>query len=1679
MSPESRPAVLAGPQRTYPNETCLHVLLEEQARRTPDAPALRWEGGALTYRALDEAANRVAHALRGRGVGPDVLVGVCMERSPEMVLALLGTLKAGGAYVPIDPDLPDARVKYMLDDARPAVVVCQPALADRLSPSGVPVMPLQGAEGCGEHPSTPPETGAGAGNLAYMIYTSGSTGKPKGAMNEHRGIVNRLCWMQEVFQLTADDRVLQKTPYSFDVSVWEFFLPLLAGATLVMARPGGHKDPQYLTGCIAEERITVIHFVPSMLRYFLEAPSIDRAASLRAVVCSGEALTRDLVDRAHELLRADLYNLYGPTEAAVDVTWWQCPRDGASAVVPIGFPIANTRLYLCDPKGVLLPGGVEGELCIAGIAVGRGYRGRPELTAERFLPDPLAADGRMYRTGDLARFLADGTVEYLGRLDFQVKIRGFRIELGEIEVDLAEVPGVRHCVVAAQGDDGSERFLAAYVVETAPGAFVEEQARRTLRERLPEHMVPSFFTVLPELPLLPNGKLDRKALPEPRRKAAERQRREAVERPAGAVEAGLAAIWRRLLGTEDVGVTDSFFDVGGNSLLALRLVAAIQRAFGREISVVKAFQYPDIRRMAAYLERGDQAVAPMLERVEERAIRQRIGRTVDDPLRDGVAVIGMAGRFPGAPDVPTLWRNLCGGVESITRFTREEIDPLVDERLRDDPDYVMARGVVEGADLFDAPFFGISPREAEAMDPQQRVFLELAWSALENAGYDAQRFDGLVGVFAGSGDNHYYPLCVLEHPEHVAMVGPLVVEYGNEKDYIATRVSYAMNLTGPSVSASTGCSTSLLAVDNAVRSLMDWECDMALAGGADIGVPQRRGFLYQLNGPFSRDGHCRPFDADASGTMFNDGAGLVVLKRLADALRDGDTVYAVIRGTAKNNDGNRKVSFLAPSVDGQAEVLAMAYANADVPPETVGYVEAHGTGTPLGDPIEIEALTRVFGARTDRKQFCRIGSIKGNIGHPTIASGIAGLIKAVLCLYHETIPATLHYRAPNPRINFKESPFTVVDRLTPWPRGETPRRAGVSSFGFGGTNVHVVLEEPPAAAPAPKRARPLQILPLSAKTEGSLQRSVDALASFLETEPPPSLDDAAATLALGRASFPFRAFALGRDRSDAARRLRSPGAFGSGRSHRVEAAAPVVFMFPGQGSQYPGMGRSLAREEPVFREAFRQCAEILKPRLGLDLEGILHAASGSAEERNEALKDTRVTQPALFAVEYALARLWMSWGVRPAACIGHSIGEFVAAALAEVFSLEDALTLVSTRSRLLAELPRGSMASVRMAPAEVERMLPPSLQLAASNSPRLCVVSGPDDEVGAFVERLAAEGVESRPLHTSHAFHSAMVEPAVEPFVAAVRSVKLKAPVLPIMSTVTAEWLSDAEAADPQYWGRHMRRTVRFSEAVTRLLGEPRFFLEVGPRNTLYTLTLQHSPGAAGSRVAASLSDADGDEAEWGAILNALGSLWVAGQEVDWAAFYAARGCRRVPLPTYAFESRRYWLSGRRRAGRAEEAAETGAREPAAELSAPRTPAAGAPAGAPAAAPEGSLRRRVLSLLESTSGLSMEGVDPAATTFLEMGMDSLFLTQIAFRIGKDFGVKTTYGQLMRDHPTIDALVTLVAGGAAAAPSAPAAGGDGGAPAPGARLGRDQQGNPAWFVPDPQRPGKYLMLAERP
>jgi amino acid adenylation domain-containing protein len=1190
---------------------------------------------------------------------------------------------------------------------------------------------------------------------------------------------------------------------------------------------------------------------------------------------------------------------------------------------------------------------------------------------------------------DVPLLTAEGWRSALARCGFE-GVHAFpapaAAEDGELAADLDAMP--QH-VIAAQGPASVSRFKP-------------EELAAFLGDRLQGHMVPQRFFLLEKLPLTANGKIDLAALPRdiaagPQGSAQERR----VAVPRSEAEERILGIWKEVLGVERLGISDNFFEVGGDSLLMTAVLRKINQSRQTPLTTAELFSYPTVQSLAEHLSGGAKPgkvqPAAAVEGPRERGPRA---------AAHDIAVIGLAGRFPDARNVEELWQNLSAGRCAVRTFSDEELlqSGVAPAELAQ-ANYVKAGVVLEGMQLFDAPFFGFTPREAEVMDPQQRFLLECAVEALDAAGYPGERYAGRVGVFVGKGTSLYLLEHVLRRPDLIEKLGLMSLLYVNEKDFAATLVSYKLNLTGPSVNVNTGCSTSLVAVHSACQSLLNGECEIALAGGVSfVSTLERSGYLYHEGQIASATGLCRAFSDDADGAVFGHGAGLVVLKPLAAALRDRDTIHAVIKGSAINNDGMLKVGYSAPSLQGQAKVLAEAQARAGLAPDSIQLVEAHGTGTNLGDPIELGALRQVFGGPRADGSRCALGSVKSNVGHLDSAAGVAGLIKVVEALKHRQIPPTLHVSVPTRKMDFADSPFYLSTELADWPAGPEPRRAGVSSFGVGGTNAHVIVEEAPSLAE--RMVRPAagapQLLPLSAKSRGSLKEAAQALAGHLGRHPELSLEDVAFTLQAGRNAYAYRGYLMCDSLTEAQSRLAGEGLPRVAGRSSGQTTPAVAFLFPGQGAQRRGVTRELYQEQPAFRSELDRCAEIVRQYTDRDIRDWLYAETADLD-----VDQTEIAQPLLFAVEYALARFWESLGVRPVAMVGHSLGEYVAACLAGVFSLEEALSLVVVRGQLMQSLEPGRMMAVSCGEERLLAFLEGSkCSLAAVNGPEQCVASGAAGDLDALQRRLEAAEILCRSLRISHAFHSSMVEPVLDVFEQCVAEVDRRPPSIPFLSNLSGTWIEDGQATSPAYWARHLREAVRFADSAQELLKlSGTVLLEVGPGHSLSTL--MKASGAPLQRTVPTFGyDTGAHGGEVRAVLDALGQLWQQGIDIDWTGLHAGRQPGRVPLPAYSFERKRYWIE---RGGLGREAgpapAADGAEPEAAVLEEAWDDLAGhaRPELHTAYVPPGNeIEVKLAAIWQSYLGIENVGI---RDNFFELGGDSLLAARVYAQIKKALDVE--------------------------------------------------------------------------
>lgn len=1598
----------------------------EVVEKTPEQLAVEHGARTLTYRQLDAYSDGLAAELlqHGLGNGP---VGLLANRSLEMVVAVMAAIKLGCGYVPLDPMYPADRLRYMLSNSGAKVLLAHDELTSLVTGyEGVVLSLSQRADFSHPAGDAPCQR---LGDMGYVIYTSGSTGTPKGVEMGQGALQHLIDWQLRNTSVGPGARTLQFSPLSFDVSFQEIFATLCSGGTLVLIDAELRLDSPRLRDFLRSQRVERLFLPFVALQALAECSSKETNLPLKEVITAGEQLvtTPALQQFFRNMPGCLLYNHYGPSETHVVTSYLLPPEvERWAKLPPIGFAVDGVLLYVLDEQLNPVTNGDAGELYIGGLLLANGYAGREDLTKERFLPDPFAPGGRIYKTGDLVRRLADGALEYLGRIDSQVKIRGFRVELGEVEAAISRHPNVSQVAVVARQDGDKPKRLVGYVVCKSGSLVKPPELRAHLLPLLPDYMLPSGYVYLDDLPRTPSGKIDRRALPAPERKRPELNT--VYVSPATDLERAIVGIWCDLLELDQVGLDDDFFELGGTSLLALRFVRVLAERTGHEPGIAQLFGRTTPRALAALLEGTDET-----ENLLQQAIarRNRGSHAASEPI----AVVGWAGRFPGADSIEELIELLTQGREGVTFFSAAELDPTIPDDVKNDASYVRARGVLREPWLFDAELFGISPREAQMIDPQQRQLLELCWLALENAGCNPEAHPGQIGVFAGVMNNTYYSELVLPNTQAVEGFGAFNAMTANEKDYVATRVSYRLNLTGPSISVHTACSTSLVAVHLACQSLRTMDSDVALAGGASVTVPVVSGYSYNEGGMLSADGHCRSFDAAATGTTFGDGAAVVVLKRLSDAQRDGDVVHAVILGSAVNNDGAHKASFTAPSLDGQAKAITHALAVAGVPPESVGYVEAHGTATPIGDPIEVAGLVKAYGKASAVAPVCGLGSIKSNLGHMTAAAGVAGLIKAAVSVERNMLFPTVHFSKLNPSIDLAQR-FFVTTSAEPFKTSEGPRRAAVSSMGVGGTNAHAILEQPPAVTPSGP-SRPNQSFWFSARTEAALRTHLEQVKQVIAGSGEVSPADIAYTLAVGRRAFRRRSALVASSTSELLGELEK--ALGKAQLGVDASPRPLTFVFPGQGTQYPRMAMGLYDTEPAFRAAMDQCAEAVSQELPIPLLDLIGSANLDEAAAADRLQETRFAQPAIFAVEYSLAQLALSVGLKPVAALGHSVGEFVAATLAGVFRLEDAIRLVAVRGRAMQNMAAGAMLSVRETPERVRELLVPQTELAAINGKKLVVVAGPDQAIGELEAKLQLAEIPAKRLRTSHAFHSWMMEDAVRVFREALARVELRPPQLPFVSTATGTWIENSEATDPEYWAQHLRRAVLFSQALQTLWARHSgVLLELGPAGTLPALARQSIDGAVAA--VSALGPVGDGAAERRAWVRCVGALWEQGVSVSPAAFYRHEVRRKVELPPRPLERKRFWL----------ERPKTNVDQPQHKIVADHAQAPSAPSPAAQSAPLAStfsesnrgaapvsltepsnhmsssnsqrsaIVNAVRQLLEDASGLTLDGFDEGAH-FTEMGLDSLLLTQASLTFKKKFGVPVTFRQLSDDLSNLGAV----------------------------------------------------------
>ncbi|OOM76971.1 gramicidin S synthase 2 [Clostridium puniceum] len=1488
----------------------IHQLFERQVLKSPNKPVVITHNKVLTYKELDQEAENIARALIKLGIKQGSLVGVMTERNYGMIASVMGILKIGCSYVPIDPVTPDARIKKIVETSRLGTIAIDLSTLEKYENFQREynlienVMVYSGVESeiklkhknenldiFQDDMAPLPKIERNSEDIAYVIFTSGSTGEPKGVMVNHKSVVNIIEWVNREYNVSENDRVLSVASLAFDLSVYDIFGVFSAGGSIYVANHEEVKSPEKLVDIIESQEITFWNSAPAMLQQlvpFIKRQKIKNQL-LRLVFLSGDWIPVSLPDdiRNH-FIKAKVISLGGATEATIWSNYYNITSVCSNwKSIPYGKPIQNSQYYVLDENMKCCPINVHGDLYIAGKCLSLGYINDKNLTDSKFRVNPFNKDEMIYKTGDIARWYADGNLEFIGRSDYQVKLRGYRIELGEIEYNLKSYPGIENSTVIVRRDDRESDYLCAYY--TSKNELNSKELTGFLKNNLPQYMVPSYFVRIDRIPTTLNGKLDLKAFPKP---YANLETTYSPKEEKGKLNDKIYGIWVEVLGIGSFDKEENLFDLGGNSLDAVKITTLINEKLGIEISVVNVFTYPTVNSLSHYIQQ--------LNKIEDGESEEVTFCRLEK--EDDIAIIGMAARVPGAEDINSFWRNIYNGVNNITHFNNEElINAGFDANLVQNNNFVKAKGIINDVDTFDYKFFGFSPKEASVMDPQLRLLHETCWEVFENAGYVPDKYKKSIGVFIGAASNIGWITRNFSNMNNP--IERYEASILNDKDFFSTRIAYNFNLRGPALNIQTGCSTSLVNIDIACEYLKSGKCDMAIAGGVSISLPVKSGYLFNEGMILSPDGNCRAFDKNAKGTVNGDGVGVVLLKRMSDAIRDKDHIYSVIKGSYINNDGSQKVGFTAPSVKGQYEVIKGALKEANVVPETITYIETHGTGTILGDPIEIEGLKMAYDTARSKEKL-NIGAVKSSIGHLDTASGIAGLIKTSLSIYNKVIPPLVNFEEPNENFILKDSRISFPKVAKKWDTDNMPRRAGISSFGIGGTNAHIILEEAPIEnyhEPINDNAR---VITLSAKSPSSLKAYEEKLLKYLENNDLINLEDIEYTLKYGRKHFNYRSSIVCKNISELKNKLKTKSDIRRGVKKNDKN---IIFLFSGQGTQYVEMGKDLYENNCRFREIINECFEYIKTKFGLDLLQILYTEK---IEDSSIINETKITQPILFVLEYAIAQLLIEAGIKPHTVIGHSLGEVTAACVSGVIDLYDALYFVVKRGEIMQSSQEGAMAAVKLSEKELNNLgIPDGISIAAINKENQCVLSGSQEGIFNFIKKLKEMKIYVQVLKINKAFHSSVMDSVLGEFQSSIKDIKFNLPKIDFISNVDGKWYSSSKPVDSAYWVRHLRSTVKFlhgSKVLTEIKNN--IFIEIGPGNTLTNFLKETSDDNEQNIYITSIRNEKYicDDNEY--FLNAISDLWNQGIEIDWTKIERNDG-KRIPLPTYSFDKHRFDIS--------------------------------------------------------------------------------------------------------------------------------------------------------------------------
>lgn len=1542
------------------------------------------EDVTYSYSQLRSITDNLIIKYNNAGITLNDLVAIHLGDPVLTVTSIVALYRMGCPYLPLDPVYPAERLRYMAENAGARWVICDSTFdAANLQQINLDRSDLMA--------DTTQKATTATTDLGYVIYTSGSTGKPKGVEMTRLALNNLIEWQLAQPGFDRPARTAQFSAYSFDVSFQEIFSTLCSGGCLYLLDSTTKKDFRLLLDFVIEHKVERL-FMPyiALLNLVQWANRLQKwPEELLTVITAGEALLIDKnFKQFFEQTGATLFNQYGPSESHV-VTQYQMGQDinSWSSTPPIGTVISNTFIYLLNDDEVVSDSGTEGEIYIAGQCLAKGYINNPDETREKFITlDIDSEQHRAYRTGDIGRWDEAGELIYCGRTDDQIKISGYRIEPSEIEARMLELPDIHSAAIAVQGSTTGDKTLVAFIVfknEQTEASTIKEQ----LKSLLPEYMVPKTIVPVDQLIRTPSGKIDRKSMLKNYMKDRESTEQDSINRTTELSSEAITRILGDELSVNELSIDHNLIDLGMDSLTANRIVARFYDDLSLDIPAYRLFQY--------------QTIGDLLDSINNRNTHPQVKSHTLSAAPGGeghdIAIIGMSVNVPGADNLVDFWNNLIEGNESLQG----------DSQTADNK--ISLRGLLNNPLGFDAAFFNITPAEAEFIDPQQRIMLMLAWHALEDAGCVIDEFAGRIGVYCGTGNNTYYLKNVLRNETKMDEYGELQAMIANEKDYTATRISHKLNLKGPSLNILTACSTSLVSVYEAVKALRAGDCDLALAGGTAVSFPQQLPYEYQEGGIFSKDGHTRPFDQNSSGTVFSDGGGMVVLKRLDYAISDNDEIYAVISGAAVNNDGSEKGSFSAPSIEGQKNVVYAAHIDAGVTADQIDYVEAHGTATPLGDPIEVEALTNAFHLSTEKKQYCGLGSVKSNFGHLTAGSGVIGLIKSALSLKYSYVPPTINFREANTSLNIENTPFYIASEGIDLSKSSSSL-IGVSSFGIGGTNAHVVLKSNTSLAQIEGSTHHNLPLYISAKSPGALKTYMESYKGWLSTKEEINVNQLAYSTHNCRQAFSYRASLAG---SDVQQLLDDIDL----KARQLPNASPfnyqnLVFLFPGQGTQTLQMGRYLYNSNELYRKHFDSCAQILLTKHNIDITNII-------ESDGDSLQQTEFAQPAIFSVSYALARSLTDIKIRPTHTVGHSIGELASAALAGVFSLEDALEVVVTRARVMQQQPPGDMIAVTASADQLTTFIDEEVVLAADNSPDICTLSGTTQAIKRTMQALDEANIDYKPLKTSHAFHSPLMQGAYHAFINALSHVRLYKPEIPFISCVSGDWITTEQATDIAYWASQILSTVRFRSGIEKILDLKNvLIIESGPRKTLAGLCTQNLLEKTDFKTISLLPDAGNKDKEEINFTRALGAIWQAGGRIDWAPLYQPEDCVKQSLPHYPFQLKDYYIEAEEPCvSRQSFGLNLDPNILSRQLQTDPNNITSLPTENDMSS---NLLDSIKTLFSDASGLDLTEADNSAN-FFELGLDSLFLTQASLSIKKEFKTSVTFRQLLNEYNSFTKL----------------------------------------------------------